>query len=499
MAKRLRTWKAPILGALLAAALSGSAYAATPAAPASSPGTAIAIMQASAALQANDCAAALAPLNQLWNDPYLENSDPDMAASFRLRLIACTAEKSGLQEAISLSAENLDRKGSGLTAFDMHAFLQLMAQQPAAAADTLDAAMTRFPDHAADLSDMTVLGTLLQLHDANGPRELAMLDHMEQVHWQTHILAARQMLGLLRIEGLRAAVSTGRADVAALYRADIKTDAYSYMIVEGDGTLSQANVGPDAVEPIIAAQINEAKAAFVKTPTDLLTLSYLMGLERADGQSGTALTQLNGVIALIDQYGLGNFSSPETYPQLLGIRGQLLADTGQFNEALAAFQDGAKRVEGMNNGDFYVAYASYLVARGDDKGAIALIDGLNVASLSDAQKEMLIASDACAFGRLGDKNYASFMHVIGDAPLRIRPHLCAGDTEGAAADLKSSIGTPPLRETAILLMQDTPQGLPASDKDGAVDNAINALKSRPDVVDAAAKAAIITRAWPLKY
>ncbi len=495
MASRFRS-----LSALaLALVMTGAAHAATPSAPASSPGTAIAIMQASAALQAGNCADAMAPLNQLWNDPYLENSDPATAADFRLRLVACTAEKSGLQEALSLSADNITRPDSGLTAFDMHAFLQLMAKQPAAAADTLEAAMTRFPNHAGDLSDLTMLGALFQLHDANAPRELALLDHAEQAHWQTHVLAARQAMGLLRIEGLRSALAAGHDDIAALYRADIKTDAYSYMITQGDGGLSAADVPSDPVEPIITAQINEAKAAIVKMPNDLLTLGYLMTLERADGQNGIALTQLNGVLALVDQYGLQNFQNPEMYPELLGDRGQLLADTGRYAEALASFQAGAKKVDNMNNGDFYVSYAAYLVSRGDDKGAIALVDSLNVAGLSDAQKEALIASDACAFGRLGDPSYATFMHVIGDAPLRIRPHLCAGDTEGAAADLTASISSPVLRETAILMMQSTPDALAASDKDGQINTAINALKGRDDVTTAARATNIVVRSWPLRY
>ncbi len=470
------------------------------AAPASSPGTALAVMQASEALASDNCAQAVKPLNLLWNDPVLESSDPDLAAQFRLRLIACTAEQSGLREALSLSADNITRPGSGLTAFDMHAFLLLSAQQPAAAADTLEAAMTRFPDKAADLSDMTMLGALVQLRDSDAPRGLLLLDHAEQVHWQPHAMAARPAVGVMRVEGLRAAIAAGKADAAALYRADLKTEAFSYIISQGDGLISAADTAPADVEPMIGAQIAEAKAAVVKDPTDLSTLAYLMTLERSDGQPDPALTQLNGILALIDQYGLKNFQNQDTYGELLADRAQLMADMGRQGEALAAFQDGAKRLEGLPSGDFYAAYAAYLVARGDNQGAVDLVSNLDVTGFDDTQKVRLIVNDACAFGHLNDKiNYASFMGVLGDPSVRVWPRLCAGDADGAATDMVAAINQPEWRNTVILMMQTMTQGLPASPAETSDQSAMAALKGRDDVTGAAKAASILVRSWPLRY
>ncbi len=488
--------------AALMLGLASAAQAAPPTstAPASSPGTAIAIMQADAALQSSDCAAALGPLNQLWDDPYLQNSDPDLAAEMRLRLIACTAEKSSLAEALTLSTENISRPGSGLAAYDMQAFLLLAGNQPAAAADALDAAMTRFPGDAPNLSDMTVFGTLALLHDSAPARELALLDHAEQVRWQTHILSARSELGLMRIEGLRAAVAAGHDDLAALYRTDLKTDAFSYIVSQGDGLATPPDAVPDPVEPIIAAQIKEAQAAIVKSPNDLMTLVYLMNLERADGQNDTALTQLNGILALVDQYGLQNFQNPELYGELLGIRGQLLSAMGRQADALVAFKDGETRLANLPAGDFYADYAGYLVASGDDKGAIALIDRIDVASFSDSEKASLITTDACAFGHIGDAgNYAAFVGVLGDPLMRVHPHLCAGDADKAAADLIAGMAAPDDRAGAVLMMQATAQAVPASDSDRAALTAVAALRTRADVMTAADAAKIVSRSWPLQY
>ena len=489
-------WSAAV--AALTLGLASMAQAAP--APASSPGTAIAIMQADAALQANDCAAALGPLNQLWDDPYLQTSDAKLAADLRLRLIVCTAEQNGLTEALTLSADNLTRPGSGLAAYDMHAFLLLAANRPADAADALDAAMTRFPAEAPGLSDLTVFGTLALLRDANPTRELALLDHAEQVHWQTHALSARPALGLLRIEGLRAAITAGHDDLAALYRADLKTDAFSYIISQGDGSVTPPDAVPDPVEPMITAQIREAQAAVVKSPNDLLTLSYLMGLERANGQNDTALTQLNGILALVDQYGLQNFQNPELYGELLGIRGQLLAASGRQADALVAFQDGEKRLANLPSGDFYADYAGYLVARGDDKGAISLIGRIDLSSFSGSQKASLIVADACAFGHLGDTgNYNAFVGVLADPAMRIHPELCGGEGDKAAADLIAAMAAPAERSDAVLMMQATADGTPASDSERATQAAMAALRSRADVMTAADAAKIVTRSWPLQY
>ena len=484
----------------LGLALGFTAGAAHAAAPASSPGTAIAIMQASAALQADNCTDALKPLNQLWNDPYLENSDPSLAADYRLRLVACTAQVTGLNEALSLSTDNITRKGSGLTAFDMHAFLQLMASQPAAAADTLDLAMTRFPDTAPDLSDMTLLGTLAVLHDLDPARALALLDHAETVRWQSHSLPSRPGLGLLRIEGLRAAVQAGKAPLAALYRADIRTEAFTYIVSQGDGELSSAAVAPDDVTPILAGQIHDAGAAVQKDPTDLATLGYLITLERANGQSDAALKQLDGILALIGQYGVQNFQNPETYGELIADKALLLSDQGRYSDAVAIFKAGEAALGAGAAGDLDVAYVTFLVDRGADAAALDATATFDVSQLSDGQKISLIAENACAYGHEGDHtNYRLYLSAIGDAGMRLRPKLCAGDGDGAAADLISVISVPEARSGAIAAMQDGAPGLPLSDSDRTFQAATAGLKKRADVLAAVAAANILVRTWPIRY
>lgn len=470
---------------------------AAPVAPSSGTGTALAIMQANAALQDNDCASAIAPLTKLWNDGNLEGQDRKLAAELRLRLIACTADTAGLADAVTLSLDNIGRASSTVTAFDMHAFLLLMAQRPDMAADTLDAAMTRFPDTAPELSDLTMLGTLVQLHDTAAGRGLSLLDHAEQVHWQSHILAAAPAMGMLRLEGLRAAVAAKRDDLAALYRADLRQDAYSYITSQGDGLVSDAGAAPEPVGPILSMQIEAAKKAIVANPADLLTLSWLMTLERSAGQYEVALTQLNGILALIDQYGLQNFSNPGMYGELLADRADLLAAMGRHTEALAAYRDGAKRLVG---GDFYVAYAKYLVARGDDAGAIALIDDMDVSGFDDAQKIQLVAADACAFARTGrTADYITYLSVVGNPQTRLAPRLCAGDSDGAASDLVAMINIPALRSDAIQLMQDRRAAMPASDHDAATQAALAAVKTRPEVSAAAQAAGILVRSWPIAF
>ncbi len=489
-----------IKGFAALALMLGVATAAHAAPPPASPGTAIAIMQASAALQGNDCKAAVAPLNQLWHDPYFEASDPKMAAEYRLRLIACTADVGGLREALALSTENIARDGSGLTAFDMQAFLQLVANQPAAAADTLDAAMDRFPAEAPNLSDMTMLGAVVTLHDSSPDRELALLDHMEKARWQVHTLSARPAMGLLRVEGLRHAVTAGTDDVAALYRTDLKAESIGYIVSQGDGLVSSADAAPDSVEPTMAAQIAEAKAQIVKVPNDLATLAYLMTLERADSQSGAALTQLNGIIDLIDKYGLQNFQNPEMYGELLADRALLLRDQGRYADAQAIFQDGANRLKGLPSGDFFVTYAAYLVARGQDQAAVDLIGKLNVGAFSDGQKAQLILTDACAFGHLNDHaDFSAFLAAVGDPSARVKPRLCAGDADGAARDFAAAMAIPQIRADTILMMQTMHQGLPASDSDRRMTEAMTALKTRDDVAAAARAASILVRSWDVNY
>jgi len=484
--------------AVFALALGIAAFPAFAAAPASSSGTAIAIMQATAATQSGDCQSAMTPLNQLWHDPYLEQSDPKLAAQFRFQLIACTAQVSGIPAALALSAENVNR-AYDISAYDLHVFLLLMSGNSNAAATTLDAALTRFPDQAPNLTDMSVLGVLLGSDKSliDGKAQ-ALLDRLEDVHWQIHDIAGRPLMGLLRLEGLRASVRAGDTIHADLYRADLKADTLFYIVSQGDGEISRADVPADPVRPVLNREIEDVKTVIAANPANLSALAYLMTLEGTNDQNALALTQLSGILDLVDKYGLQNFSSPDSWPGLLTTRAELYARLGRFIEAGTAYEAGAKTLGPEKSADLLLSYMNFLLDRGQDQAALAI--RARITGPDATQQATLAATEACVQAYAGDKTgFASSMTVLaGQNLMQIKPYLCAGDNDSATKAMIAAMGDTATRDTMIAFMQDGLPPISVSDRDDAFIASLLALKKRPDVQAAAEAAHIIIRQWPVR-
>lgn len=466
-------------------------------APVSSGGTAVAIMQASAATQSGDCAGAMVPLNQLWHDPYLEQNDPKLAAQFRFQLIACTAQTQGIPAALALSAENVSR-AYDINAYDLHIFLQLISGKTAEATTTLDAALTRFPAQAPDLTDMSVIGVLVGNRDAHPDIALATLNRLEVGRWQIHDISGRPLMGLLRLEGLRASVKAGDTVHAGLYRTDLKTDTLFYILSQGDGDISPAAVPADPVRPVLNREIEEVKTVISANPANLAALAYLMNLESTNDQNALALTQLNGIFDLIDKYGLKNFTSPDAYPGLLTTRAELYARVGRFLDAGTAYEVGAKTLGSEKSADLLLSYMNFLVDRGQDPAALAIKGRITVPD--EAQKATLAATEACTQAYAGDKaGFAANMAALaGQNLMQVKPYLCAGDSDNAAKAMIAAMADPATRDTMIAFMQ---QGLPpisVSDRDDKLIAALQALKMRSDVRAAAETSHIVIRQWPVR-
>jgi len=466
-------------------------------APASSSGTAVAIMQATAATQSGDCRTALPPLNQLWRDPYLEQHDPALAARFRFQLIACTAELEGIPAALALSAENVTR-AYDINAYDLHVFLQLISGKTSEAAATLDAALTRFPAQTPDLTDMSVIGVLIAGREAAPDAALALLDRLEEGRWQIHDVSGRPLIGMLRLEGLRAAVKAGDTLHADLYRADLKTDALFYIVSQGDGDISPAAVPADPVRPVLNREIEEVKGLIAANPANLSALAYLMQLESLNDQNALALTQLNGILDLVDKYGLQNFASPASYPGLLTTRAELYARLGRFLEAGKAYEAGAATLGAEKSTDLLLSYMNFLIDRGQDQAGLAIRN--RITAPDAAQQATLAANEACAKGYMGDRAgfEAGMAALSGQTLLRIKPYLCAGDDDGAAKTVIAAMGDPVTRDALIAFMQDGLPPISVSDRDDKLIAALLALKKRPEVRAAAESGHIVIRQWPVR-
>lgn len=491
---RLKTLTA--LGFALGLSLSMPAFAET---PASSAGTAIAIMQATSAMQSGDCAGALKPLNQLWHDPYLEQTDPELAAQFRFQLVACTADTQGLPAALALSTENMAR-AKDISAYDLHVFLQLASQQPLAAAATLEAAMARFPDQGPKLTDTTVVGVLLQIHDSQPAMTQSLLNHLEDTRWQIHNVTGRPLMGYLRLQGLRAAVKAGDTVHAALYRTDLKTDSMFYIVSQGDGAISDAGVASDSIGPVLLREIEDVKAVITANPADLMALSYLMELEKMNGQDALALTQLNGILALVDQYGIDKFGSAHVYPDLLAERGALYANVGRFNDAGKAFEEGATKLGAGKANAVLVAYMKFLVDNGREREALALEGRIDIAALDGGQAATVLATEACAMGYAGDTaTFGRFIGLLnGRDLLQVKPYLCAGNSDAAAKALISAISNPAVRDDVIFDLQNDLPPIAIGNRDETFVTALEALKARADVQAAAKANTIIVRNWTVR-
>ncbi|EGF93325.1 hypothetical protein ABI_17650 [Asticcacaulis biprosthecium C19] len=501
--RKVRWYKGLGIGGMAVAMALGAAAPAFSAAdaPETSPGTAIAIMQAAAALQGEDCVSARAPLNLLWNDPYLDQADPNMAAQMRAALIVCTAQTDGMKAAIALSASNIKRTNATVAAYDLHVFLLMVDGQVLAAGTSLNEGLERFPTTAPALTDMTVLGLLVQLSAVDGEASFGLLNRLQDVRWQAHNPAMRPLIGFLRVEGLRKAIAVGDDARARLYRQDIAQDSLVYVIAQGDGELSDPSVPPIDVRPVIVREIEANASRVAGNPAELMGLRYLIMLERANDQSALALTQLDGILNLVDQYGLQNFQSVESYPGLLTDKGSLLADLGRYVDADKAFKDGAAKLTPEYAIDHNLIFMNYLTDSGREKDALNLAATLVPEAMEQDDRYQLVATRACAYAYAGDEPaYAQAVEALATQPLlRVKPALCAGDSEGAAKALIAAINDPDSRLSVIMFMQNGLPALPFGERDKGFIAAMQAVKTRSDVVAAAQAARINIRTWPLRF
>jgi hypothetical protein len=462
--------------------------------------TALNIMTATEALQAGKCDRALPALDALWDDPAFVAADADTAEQFRFQRILCTLRLKGPAAAVALSAENTHHPGAGLSSYDLHVFLLLSTEQAPAAAATMEEALTRFPDAAPRLTDLTVMATLLTVVDDTTRYKL--LDHLERVRWQIHDPSSRPLIDTLRVAGLRRAVALGDNGLAALYRNDVAPDAYMYALIEGDGRLTDASQPAANVQPVIRAQIDEVKTHIAGRPTDLPGLAYLIRIERSADDHEVALLQLNGILRLVFVNGLDKFEQPMTFPGLIDAKGQLLFDLQKQAQALEVYKDAAQYLKGPGTVDFTIAYMNALIDLGQDREALNVGSRIDFLSMNGDQRRALAATQACAYAYLKDTTrYAQSLAFSADAHgvPPVKPYLCAGDTNGAAAALVALINDPDHRDQAIMLMQDVKSQVPHSTRNRDYLAAMIALRKRPDVMAAAKAQDIVTRAWPLRF
>lgn len=462
--------------------------------------TALNIMKATEALQGGKCDQAIGPLEALWDDADFQTADPDTAEQFRFQRILCTLNLKGPAAAVALSADNTHHPGAGLASYDLHVFLLLSTQQVPGAAATMEEALTRFPDAASKLTDMTVMATLFTLEDDAARYKL--LDHLERVRWQIHDPSARLLIDTLRVEGLRRAVAAGDQGLAALYRTDVAPDAYIYALIEGDGRLTDAAVPAANLVPVVRAQIDAVKGHIVSRPTDLQGLAYLVGLERSADDHEIALVQLNGILNLVFRNGLDKFEQPGTFPDLIEAKAHLLLDLQKQAQALDVYKEAAQYLRGPGTVDFSIGYMNALIDMGQDREALAVGSRIDFLSMNGDQRRALAATQACAYAYLKDTaRYAQSLAFSADAQgiPQVKPYLCAGDANGAAAALIARINDPDSRDQAIMLMQDVKSQVPHSTRNRDYLAAMVALRKRPDVIAAAKAQDIVVRAWPLRF
>ena len=489
------------LAAFTLAAGAAQAQTTTAAPPSVAPpaNTALNIMQATADVDAGKCAEALPILAQLWDDPALKASDPELAAHFRDKRVLCTAEVSGAAAALPLSAQSLAQAPVSVDAYGLHTFLQLSNNQPEEASQTLDIALDKLGPQSADLSDLSVLGTLILLQDKDKARATALMAHIEDAHWQVHDITNQPVFDLFRLDALRAAA--GDQAHAAAYRADIARDSVIYILSQGDGRVSHGDVPPQDIRLILAGEINDTKGYIVKHSRDLSAISYLIGLEITAGDEELALKQVNAMIELIDANRLSAFENADSYGNLLSQKASLLADLGKTDEADAAYAEGEARLQGAGQVGFYVNELGYLIDRGREKDAVALASRFDLSNLHPDQKAGIAALVACAFAYSGDKaDYDTVINAMPDGIVpKTRPLLCAGDTEAAARNTIAMIKNEDARNAMIVFLQDRQGGIAWGARNQVYLDAVAALRKRSDVLSAGTQANIVIRSWPVRF
>ncbi len=465
--------------------------------------TAIAIMKLDAAMQSQDCGAAMPLLAQMWDDPNLQAQDPRLAEQYRYTRVICTYKQTqDVKAAIALSEQNLAHAGTGMDSYDLHAFLLLSDDRLDDAAATLDTALTRFPDDMKTLTDETAMGVLLALSAKDEARGLALLDHMERAHWRATDVTMRLSQDFMRLEGLRAAVKRHDRALADLYRASIDDNALVYIVSQGDGNISDPAIPPQPIKPIIKKQINDLAAYVTEHPNELFAVHYLVSLERMNEEDGVALVQIGGILDLLRANSLDKFKSPESLPDLFVTRAKLLAEAGRVDNALVAYKEASAAMGGAGLFDFNIEYMDFLTDIGQDQAALGVAGRIDLLGLNDGERRQLASAEACSYAYMkDDAHYNALLRLTmdGNGLGEMHPYICAGDVENAAKAMIRDINDPEQRDTMIGTLQTTLPEIAYSPRTKVYYTTLNALKKRPDVLAAAKAQNIIIRNWMLRF
>lgn len=458
--------------------------------------TAQMVMIAQEAMQKDDCAKANPALDYLWDDKSLSDSDRDLANDMRINRILCAGYSGDDAQALALSEKNIARSDSNISAFIVHTIILDSLDKHDQALATLIAGVKAHPDEVSKISESFLFKLTVPYH-GTPETVLPLLIALENAQFSPKNGFVSGYFASIHLKALR---KTQDPALIKLHRSAITRAPDYYMIMMGDGALSQ----PD--EPLIdvaAALQTEAETSvnyLIDNSTDLTALMAIVSNMRQLGQNERIVQLTEVMIPAIEKDGIDNFQNDYFYSMLLSARALALADLGRHDESVAAFEDGYAKLAGRDLGAYMGDYLNFLTDMGDEVRALALLETFDLGSLAEDDAKTIAQVEACAAFYASDKPRSdkALARLPENDMARMKPYLCRGEDEKAATLLKTVMTLPEARDEVIAYMQNTLTPIAWSARDQDYVDHLLTIKHRPDVLQEAAKNKINIRSWPVR-
>jgi tetratricopeptide (TPR) repeat protein len=455
------------------------------------------LRDAAEAVQRNDCKAALALARPLIGGGEAPALPEELQALTYDLVVACEADgEKGRAYADALAGTRLERSSDDL--WHQRLMLEIQADRYDAAVATLEAmtagrgaALSSVPDDW-----FRFIGRKLEA-DKQSPLRSRFLKAMSN---DAYVPAA----GYGRKDSYRVPYAIilaerGDREGARLQLAALRSP-YWLRQVSVDARLRAFLPADLDLRAATEAMLATDKEAIARHPEQLDPLLNAAGDLRELGRPQEALQLLQGAAARIDDAAAFSDRDDKLAWWWDGVA-RAYASLGKYEEAVAAYRKGAALSEGsgpnvsqvINLAEFQIDYG-----RGEDAlKTLTVFDDPKRKGSAYGEMQVRFAR-GCAHALAGDKAAAAAdlayarAHEKDDAETVSNLLLCMGDMDGAAAIFVRRLDDSDQRVDALLELSDY-QDPPVAVPPGPVESGLNALKERPDVKAAIARAGGVRR------
>lgn len=378
--------------------------------------------------------------------------------------------------------------------------LALANAEPEDAARSFHVIAQRFPAAIGELDDSLILTAYQSLGTVRSPESerLRFLDALSALRWTPNDPA--NDAASLRLERVRLLLAAGRTEEAAVEAAALR-DPYAQLSLQIDDRFAPVR-GSQAgdLQAVARERLSALTVVAAASPERLSALVAMAELHLALGEPDRALALLNAAFERRRRGGPDAFVDDDAHLNWArDVRAQALLALGRWDDALEALAEAAGTPEdGGANFSQTMNLAGALTFAGRPDEALATLDAVNEAGLTDDGRAWVQASRACALAASKDQAGATQAAARTDElgprnfPARVHARLCLDDLEAAARLYIARLRRPEDRLEALLALQTyrndpTVEAREPSGWGAKRRTQLAELRARPDIQAAAAR------------